>query len=144
MSENNRELIEISTHVTADLDHVWNCWTKPDHITKWNFAADSWHCPHAINDLKAGGTFSWRMEAKDGSMGFDFAGTYRHIEDKKHIESELGDGRKIFVAFNSQDDGVLVVERFEAESMNPVDMQRQGWQNILDNFKKYAESMTNE
>ena len=132
--------IRIETTVQAPIEKVWTCWTQPEHITKWNNASDDWHTPHAENDLRTGGSFSARMEAKDGSFGFDFGGTYDEVRENEYIEYTLGDGRKVKIKFTDTEGQTHVEETFDPESTNPVDMQRTGWQAILDNFKKYTES----
>jgi uncharacterized protein YndB with AHSA1/START domain len=134
-------MIQVETTVSAPLDKVWSCWNRPEDITQWNFAADSWCCPTAVNDLKTGGDFSYRMEAKDGSFGFDFKGTYTQVKEKEFIAFTMGDGRKVEVIFRPLEDGtVSVVEKFEPETENDVEMQKGGWQSILNNFKKHTES----
>ncbi len=135
----NKTKITISTSVNASPDKVWEYWTSPSHIVKWNHASEDWHTTKAENDLKAGGNFLSRMEAKDGSFGFDFGGTYTAVEPHQHIAYTLEDDRKVAIDFKKQGNEVLVTETFEAESENPVDMQRDGWQAILNNFKKYTE-----
>ena len=135
-------MITVNTEIKAPLERVWNCWTLPEHITHWNFASDDWCCPSATNDLRPGGDFSWRMEARDGSMGFDFNGTYDSIKKGQCIACTLEDGRKVEITFEEHPDGVTVTESFEPESINPVEMQRAGWQAILNNFKGYVESKT--
>lgn len=135
------ESITIETTVNAPIAKVWESWTSPDHVTKWNAASDDWHTPWAKNDLRTGGTFTSRMEAKDGSMGFDFGGTYTDVTPMKHIAYVMGDNRKVDVTFEEQGSGVHIVETFDAEKMNSLDMQRSGWQSILNNFKKYTESL---
>lgn len=132
--------IEISVRVDAPLSRVWECWTQPKHIVNWNFASDDWRCPTAVNDIRSGGSFSWRMEAKDGSMGFDFEGTYTTVEPQELIEYELGDGRNVKITFATTKEGVLVTEIFEAEKENTAEMQKQGWQAILGNFKEMVEN----
>ncbi|WKV12634.1 SRPBCC family protein [Marivirga harenae] len=132
--------ITIKTSVKAEIEKVWNCWTKPEHITNWNFATDEWSCPNVENDLKPNGKFSWRMEAKDGSMGFDFDGTYEKIVDKELISYKMSDGRKVNIEFIKNDKEVVVSETFDAEGTNSDEQQRAGWQAILGNFKKYVES----
>ena len=134
------ENITIKTTVNSDINKVWNTWTQPKHIKKWNNASPDWHTPKAENDLKKGGRFSSRMEAKDGSFGFDFGGTYDEVVPNQKIKYTIDDGRKVEVTFEQQNDGVLVTEIFEPESQNSTDMQQQGWQAILDNFKTYVES----
>ncbi|RYG53509.1 MAG: polyketide cyclase, partial [Chitinophagaceae bacterium] len=111
-------------------------------ITHWNFAADSWQCPTAENDLRKGGNFSYRMEAKDGSFGFDFGGIYDDVQENKRIAYTLGDNRKTTIEFILQGNQTRIVEIFEAENQNDIEMQRGGWQAILDNFRKYTESLT--
>jgi uncharacterized protein YndB with AHSA1/START domain len=108
--------------------------------TKWCSPSDDWHTPTAENDLRTGGKFSSRMEAKDGSMGFDFAGVYDEVRPNEYIEYTIGDGRKVDITFSASGNQTKVVENFEAESINPIEMQQGGWQAIIDNFKKYTES----
>lgn len=135
-----KQKIIIQTIVQNSLDMVWEQWTGPEHIMQWNFAADSWHCPAAKNELIEGGTFSYRMEAKDGSMGFDYFGTFEEIIPKQHLASKLGDERMVWVSFeNLGSDQVEITETFEIEDQNSAELQRQGWQNILNNFKSYSE-----
>jgi uncharacterized protein YndB with AHSA1/START domain len=134
------DTITITTEIKSDIDTVWNTWTEPKHIKKWNNASPDWHTPKAENDLRKGGKFSSRMEAKDGSMGFDFSGTYDTVHPKQHLAYTLDDHRKVEIHFNESDSRVTITETFEPEQQNPIDMQRQGWQAILDNFKKYVES----
>ena len=129
--------ISVETVIDAPLDKVWECYVSPDHMTKWNFASEDWHCPAATVDLRVGGEFSSRMEAKDGSMGFDFAGTYTNIQVGKLLEYEFGD-RTATIEFLDRPEGVKVIVTFEAESQNPAEMQRFGWQSILDNFRSYV------
>lgn len=131
----------ISVHATVDatMEKVWNLWTSPEHIKHWNHASDDWHTPSAENDLRAGGKFSYRMESRDGSMGFDFGGTYNLVIPREKIGYILGDGRKVIIEFTVVDNHTHILETFEAESQNAAELQRQGWQSILDNFKKYAE-----
>lgn len=134
-----KTIITIQTTVNAPMDQVWHCWTEPAHITQWNNASPDWHTPRAKNDLKAGGRFLYRMEAKDGSMGFDFSGTYSTVIRQELIEYTIDDGRKVKIEFRKEPGGVTVVESFEAETVHPAEMQRTGWQAILDNFKNYTE-----
>ncbi len=134
-----KTVVVVETTVKAPLEKVWNCWTQPEHVVNWNHASDEWHTPRAENDLRPGGKFNYRMEAKDGSFGFDFEGVYDKVEKQQRVEYTLGDGRQVQVTFSETDAGTFVMETFEAETMNPVDMQRQGWQAILDNFKKYVQ-----
>jgi uncharacterized protein YndB with AHSA1/START domain len=135
-----REQITIEALVGADVNKVWKLWTAPEHIMKWNSASDDWHTPSAENDLTAGGKFKARMEAKDGSMGFDFGGTYEEVITNETLRYTMDDGRNVMVIFKREGNSTRVTETFEAESENSVEMQRSGWQSILDNFKKYAES----
>lgn len=135
------EKITVQTSVNKDIEATWKFWTEPDHITKWNFATDDWICPSASNDFQIEGTFSFRMEAKDGSIGFDFSGKYDEIEPNKKIVYSIEDGRKVEVIFSAVNQTTEITEIFEAEKLNPVEMQQAGWQSILNNFKKYAESI---
>lgn len=132
--------ITVETTINSDLNTVWEAWNNPEDIKKWNAAQDDWHTTQSTVDLREGGTFSSRMEAKDGSVGFDFEGTYTRIEPKKVIAYEMSDGREVTVRFAEQPDGVLVEEIFDAETENPPEMQRQGWQSILDNFRRHVEA----
>lgn len=131
-------VVTISTLVDAPIDTVWKFWTEPDHIKQWNHASDDWHTTEAENDLRIDGKFRSRMEAKDQSMGFDFEGVYEAVEVNELIQYRLEDERRVRISFTSEGDQTKVVEVFDAESMNPVEMQRQGWQAILDNFTRYA------
>ena len=140
METANRTKITVKNTVKAPIEKVWKYWTAPEHITKWNNASDDWHSPAAENDLRVGGKFSARMEAKDGSMGFDFAGVYDEVKPHQRIAYTLGDGRRVNVDFTSNGKETDVSETFEAEDTHSIDMQRGGWQAILDNFKKYTES----
>jgi uncharacterized protein YndB with AHSA1/START domain len=134
-----RKTITIETTVNAPVTKVWECWTRPEHITQWNHASDDWHSPHAENDVRKGGRFLFRMEAKDGSFSFDFTGTYGEVKPNLYLEYTMDDGRKASINFTSNGNQTRVVESFEAEDMNSIEMQRGGWQAILDNFKKYTE-----
>ena len=140
MQTTNKTRVTVQTTVEQPIDKVWELWTSPQHITQWNFATDEWRCPTADNDLKPGGRFSWRMEAKDGSMGFDYCGTYDQVMPNKRIVCTLDDGRQVILDFNEHENETTVIETFEVEDLNSVDQQRAGWQAILDNFKKYAET----
>lgn len=127
--------------VHAPLASVWRSWTDPEAITQWNFASDDWHCPAATNDLRVGGAFSSTMAARDGSMSFEFGGVYDQVEELHIIAYTLGDGRKVKVAFSAVDAATTkIVQVFDAEEANSVEMQQSGWQAILDNFAKYAEA----
>lgn len=132
--------ITIEATVNAPIEKVWSRWNEPQHITKWAFASDDWHAPKAENDIRTGGKFSTTMAAKDGSFSFDFGGVYDNVVPNKLIEYTIEDGRKVKIEFSSAGNQTKVTETFEAESENPVEMQRAGWQAILDNFKKYTES----
>lgn len=136
----NESKIIIQAQVAAPVEKVWECYTKPEHIVHWNFASADWHSPRAENDLCIGGVFKYRMEARDGGEGFDFTGTYTHLTPHKHIAYTMDDGRSVRVDFNDHASGVTVVIAFDPESQNTIELQRQGWQAILDNFKKYVES----
>ena len=136
----NTTKITVETIIAADSKKVWGFWTNPEHITKWNFASDDWHCPTAENDLKVGGKLRSRMEAKDGSFGFDFEAIYDEIIDQKKITYTMTDGRKATTDFENLDGKTKVTTTFDAENENPVEMQKEGWQAILNNFKKYVES----
>lgn len=137
-SENKRITVEATIYIP--IAKVWNCWTDPKHITKWNNASDDWHTPTAENDLRVGGKFSYRMEAKDGSMGFDFWGTYTRIEPFQFIGYTLGDERKVEISFLTEGNKTRIIETFDPEDINSVELQKTGWQAILNNFKKYVET----
>lgn len=133
--------ITVQATVKAPIEKVWDYWNEPEHIKKWNSASPDWHTPKSENDLRAGGRFTARMEAKDGSFGFDFGGTYDEVETHQYISYTMDDGRQTYITFTSDGGNeTKVVETFEAESQNPVEMQQGGWQAILDNFKKYTET----
>lgn len=135
------EKIKISVEVNKNVAKVWESYTMPEHIVNWNFASDDWCCPRAENDLKVGGKYNARMEAKDGSFGFDFTATYDNIEEGKLISYTLDDGRKVITTFENAGDKTKVETVFEAENSNPIEMQRDGWQAILNNFKKHTEKL---
>ena len=137
----NAATITVETTVNAPVEKVWDAWSEPKHITQWCQASDDWHAPYADNDLRVGGQFKTTMAAKDGSFSFDFGGEYTKVDPSKTIEYTMGDGRKVQVYFTEEKGQSHIVETFEPESMNPVEMQRGGWQAILDNFKKYTESI---
>ena len=132
-------MIEVKASIAKTIQDAWQLWTGPEHIVNWNFASDDWHCPEAQNDLRPGGKFSYRMAAKDGSMAFDFCGTYSLVDKPNKIVFALDDGRKVQLDFTEQGENTLVVETFEPETIHSEDLQRQGWQAILNNFKAYAE-----
>lgn len=132
--------ITIETVVHAPLNRVWDAWNNPHDIKQWNAAQDDWHTTRSSVDLRVGGKFLSRMEAKDGSEGFDFEGTYTRIEAHKLIEYRMSDGREVTVEFEERPTGVLVKSAFDAERENPPEIQRAGWQAILDNFRRYIEA----
>lgn len=134
-------IITVNALVNASLETVWDSWTNPKHIVNWNFASDDWHAPAAKNDLSIGGAFAYTMAAKDGSFSFDFTGKFTEITPNKSISYLLDDDRKVDITFELFEGQVMVIESFEAETQNPEDLQKTGWQAILDNFKKYTESL---
>ena len=140
METENKATITVETTVKAPAEKVWEFFTEPDHITKWNNASEDWHSPSAENDLRVGGKFVYRMEAKDGSFGFDFGGVYDDVKVPEYIAYTLGDGRKVTVTFLKGENGTKVVEAFDAEQSHSLELQKTGWQAILDNLKKYTEA----
>lgn len=132
--------IKINAVIAADVTKVWDYYTLPEHITQWNFASDTWHCPSASNDLRVGGKYSVRMEAKDGSFGFDLEVTYDKIELHKHLSYTMINGRHVSIDMISNEHSTEINLEFDAEELNPIEMQRDGWQAILNNFKAYTES----
>ncbi|CAM3770449.1 SRPBCC family protein [Mucilaginibacter galii] len=141
MEATNLSPITVSTTVKAPVAKVWQIWTSPRHITQWCVATDTWHTPRAENHLRPGGKFLSRMEAKDGSMGFDLKGVYDAIIENELITYALDDGRQVKVDFTADADRTTITETFDPENMNPIDMQQAGWQSILDNFKRYVEGI---
>lgn len=138
-------MITVQTTINAPISKVRDMRTKSEHITGWNFASDDRHCPKAQNDIRVGGRFVWAMAAKDGSFSFDFSGTYTAVEEHRYIAYTMDgeDARKAEITFEQKDDNTVVLtESFDPENQNPLDMQRAGWQSILDNFKKYVEKNT--
>ena len=133
--------IDIQATVDVPRPKAWLLWTEPEHITMWNFASDDWCCPNAENDLRVGGRLRSRMEAKDGSFGFDFEAIYDEVIDEAKLSYTMTDGRQVETSFEDLGDSTKIATTFEAETENPAEMQRAGWQAILDNFKKYAESV---
>lgn len=131
--------ITVSVVVRAPVDRAWEVFTSPEAIVDWNFASDDWHCPTARSDLREGGFFNYRMESKDRAAGFDFSGTFTEVRAGERIAFELGDGRAVKVEFRAVEVGTEVVETFDAETENPLEPQRFGWQAILDNYRKRAE-----
>ncbi|TDQ11807.1 SRPBCC family protein [Pedobacter metabolipauper] len=138
--ESTKTFITVKTTVNAPINKVWEFWTKPEHLTQWTHASDDWHAPYAENDLRTSGKFKTTMAAKDGSFSFDFEGIYTHVEENRIIAYTLGDGRTVKISFSSEGNNTQIIETFEAENTNPVEMQQTGWQSILNNFKKYTES----
>lgn len=132
--------ITVATKVSLPLEKVWDLWTDPDHIIHWNHASEDWHTTRAENDLRAGGRFNFRMESIKDNDGFDFSGVYDKIEPYRLIEYILDDGRKVQIEFFSREDGTVVTEAFESEQEHSIDLQREGWQAILDNFRNYAQT----
>ncbi|MBU1095203.1 MAG: polyketide cyclase [Ignavibacteriae bacterium HGW-Ignavibacteriae-2] len=139
MEPTNKIIITVQAIINAPVEIVWKNWTTPEDVVNWNYASEDWHSTRAENDLRVGGKFNYRMEAKDGSMGFDFEGVYDNIINKQQIDYTLGDGRIVKITFSDRGDTTEVVESFEAEEINSIELQRGGWQAILNNFKKYVE-----
>lgn len=133
-------IIKIVIKIDKPLEKVWEFWTKPEHIVKWNFASDDWECPAVENDLRVGGKFTYVMAAKDGSAKFDFTGTYLNVLENEVIEYELDDGRKVEIQFIDENNATKLIESFEVEGTNSGEQQKSGWQSILNNLKKYAEN----
>ncbi|MCZ8519416.1 MULTISPECIES: SRPBCC family protein [Paenibacillus] len=144
MGTSSPATITVQTIVHAPVESVWSYWTEPKHITQWNKASDDWHTPYAENDLKAGGKFVSRMEAKDGSFGFDFGGVYDEVRLNETLSYTLDEGREVRIAFIRQDNDTQIIETFEAEETNAAEMQQAGWQAILDQFKTYVETVKAE
>jgi len=140
MQTTNKTKLTVEATVNAPVEKVWNFWSAPEHIMQWNNASEDWHTPKAENDLRVGGKFLSRMEAKDGSFGFDFEGVYDEVTPNSIIAYTMSDGRKVRSTFTSSGNQTKVVSVFEAESENPLEMQKVGWQAILNNFKKYTET----
>lgn len=137
--ETNTQNVTVETIVNAPIEKVWASFTEPEHIMKWNAASDDWETSDSVNDLRVGGMFSSHMQAKDKSVGFDFGGTYTEVIPNKKIAYVLDDDRKVDVTFEVIGDSVKVTETFDIEHENSAEMQRSGWQAILDNFKKHTE-----
>jgi uncharacterized protein YndB with AHSA1/START domain len=135
-------MITVQSTINASIEKVWELWTVPEHVMKWNNASDDWHTPFAENDLKVGGKFKYTMASKDGTMRFDFEGIYTNVVNTSLIEYEMADGRKVKIVFEKDAEGIKVIESFDPETENPEALQQQGWQAILDNFKKYVENST--
>ena len=140
MEIQNNTTITVENTIKARVEKVWKYWIGPEHIQQWNNASDDWHTPHAENDLQVGGKFLSRMEARDGSFGFDFSGVYDAIKVNEYIAYTTDDGRKVSITFSGQENQTKLVETFEAETTHSIDIQKGGWQAILKNFKKYTEA----
>ena len=138
--ETTKTIVSVHVIIHAPVEKVWEYFNTPEHIVKWNFASDDWFSPSATNDLRVGGKFNYRMEARDGSFGFDFYGVYDDVIENELIEYTLGDNRKVKIRFHAMANKTEVVETFETEEENTVELQRSGWQTILDNFKKQVEN----
>lgn len=136
----NKTPVTVEVTVKAPVKKVWKYWKEPAHIMMWCYASDDWHTPRSENDLRVGGRFLSRMEAKDGSAGFDFGGEYDEVEENKRIAYTIDDGRKVSVSFSGDDKETRVTETFDPEDVNSLEMQKNGWQAILDNLKKYTEN----
>lgn len=135
------EKLTVSAEINKSKAQVWELFNKPEHIVNWNFAHESWECPSAKNDLKVGGKLELRMQAKDGSFGFDLVGIYDDVVENESLKYHFEDGRNIEVIFEKlSDHKTKVTQNFEPENQNPLEFQKEGWQAILDNFKKYSES----
>jgi uncharacterized protein YndB with AHSA1/START domain len=139
-TENKATVITVEATINAPIGKVWKYWTEAEHVKHWNNASEDWHTPKAENDLRVGGSFTYRMEAKDGSFGFDFGGVYSEVKQHERIDYKMADDRKVENTFKGDDTSTHVVIHFDAETQNPVEMQKGGWQAILNNFKTYTES----
>ncbi len=135
-------MITVQSTINASIETIWELWTAPEHVMKWNNASEDWHTPFAENDLKVGGKFKYTMASTDGTMRFDFEGIYTNVVNPSLIEYEMADGRKVKIVFEKDAEGIKVIESFDPETVNPEEMQKNGWQAILDNFKKYVENTT--
>ena len=133
------EMITVEAIIEAPINKVWDLWTRPEHVQHWNFASPDWHCPKATSDFMIGGEFHYIMAAKDGSVDFDFCGTFTKILDQSFIEIFLEDGRELNIQFESEGEHTKIIETFEPEEVNSMELQKQGWQSILNQFKFYAE-----
>ncbi len=142
METKEKTRLTVQTTVKAPVEEVWKLWNNPRDVEKWYNASEDWHTPRAENDLRTGGQFTYRMEAKDGSTGFDFTGIYDVVKLNERIEYTLGDGRRVLIDFRENQDGTNVIESFDLEDENPPELQRTGWQAILDNFKRHVENLT--
>lgn len=140
METKEKTSVTVGAKIKAPIEKVWKYWNEPEHIMKWNQASDDWHSPASRNDLRVGGEFSTTMAAKDGSFSFDFGGVYTEVDQHKKIAYTMGDGRKVVNVFTTNGNETQIESTFETESQNPVEMQRAGWQAIMDSFKKYTEA----
>lgn len=134
--------IHTQVHVSVPVEKAWEIWTTPEHIVNWNFASPDWRCPRAFNDLRPGGSFNYRMEAKDNSTGFDFYGTYDDVAEFFAIDYTLGDGRKVSIQFRTEGEGTLILQDFQPETENSKELQQLGWQSIMNNYKAHVEQTT--
>jgi uncharacterized protein YndB with AHSA1/START domain len=141
MDLKEKEWITVESTINAPIEKVWELWTKPVHIVHWNNASKDWHTPKAENDLRVGGKFLFKMEAKDGSFGFEFEGIYTEVKTNELIAYKMEDDRQVKINFTSEGDETKITESFETEDINAIDLQRKGWQSLLNNFKKYAEGL---
>lgn len=141
MAASNKTTITVQTTVNAPVEKAWKIWNEPEHITKWCSGSPDWHTPRAENDLRVGGKLFSRMEAKDGSAGFDFVATYTEVQKHKTIAYTMEDGREVTIDFSTDGKTTTLVETFDAENENPIELQREGWQTILNNFKKHVEAV---
>lgn len=133
--------ITVMATVNAPVDKVWGYYNDPEHVMKWNHASDDWHSPRAENDLRVGGRFNYRMESKDGKEGFDFGGTYTEVVPNSVVAYKMDDGREARVTFALSGENTTVTVTFDPENQNTLELQQQGWQAILDNFKSYSETI---
>ncbi|MEW5675145.1 SRPBCC family protein [Flavobacterium enshiense] len=140
MATSEKATITVAATVNVPIEKVWQFWTNPQHITQWNNASNDWHTPKATNDLRKDGAFNYRMEAKDGSFGFDFEGNYTDVKTNELIEYIITDGRKVQIVFETLDNETHITQTFEAEEVHPAELQQDGWQAILNNFKRYSET----
>lgn len=132
--------IKVENIIDKNVKEVWEFWTNPEHIVNWNFASPEWHCPKAEHELKVGGMLKYHMAARDGSLAFDYVATFSIVKPNELLEYTLGDGRKVSIEFIENGNTTQIIESFEIEDESSIDIQRQGWQAILDNFKKYVEA----
>jgi uncharacterized protein YndB with AHSA1/START domain len=140
MTTTAKTTITVTTKVNSPVEKAWKHWTEPQHITQWNHASEDWHSPKAENDLRKDGKFNFRMEAKDGSFGFDFTGMYTAVKTNELIEYNIEDGRRVSISFETNENTTTITETFEAEEVNSIELQQNGWQAILNNFKQYTET----